>query len=312
MAAARLGSFSQAAAHLGVTQPTLSQSIASLEQRLEGTLFTRIPRQGTELTRAGERLLIELEPILAGIATLPSAVAGGSGVLAGEVVFGVYAPLAPIYSAALTARMRQPAPAVTVRFVEGDLVDLSRMLLRRQLDAALMYSDEAPPDLEVLAVQELAPRVIVADSHPLARTRAGTVSLRDLAHEPLALLSAPQASGSIQGIFRAVGATPNVRFTSPSAEVVRSYVAAGLAYSILHHPQLSGFTHLGRSLAAFDIVEPVPRRSLSVAFPPRSPRSDATRMVAHLCRDICHEIARTQRLDLPAAPGRASTEPRTG
>ncbi|MCV2219575.1 LysR family transcriptional regulator [Thauera sp. Sel9] len=56
VAIAREGSFTRAAAHLGVTQSALSQAINGLEARLQIRLLTRTTRS-VSLTAAGERLL---------------------------------------------------------------------------------------------------------------------------------------------------------------------------------------------------------------------------------------------------------------
>ncbi|NPU68636.1 MULTISPECIES: LysR family transcriptional regulator [Bradyrhizobium] len=56
-------SFTKAAAHLGCSLPTISQTIKSLEERLDVRLFNRTTRS-VALTEAGERLLAEIQPIL--------------------------------------------------------------------------------------------------------------------------------------------------------------------------------------------------------------------------------------------------------
>uniref|UniRef100_UPI0016544258 LysR family transcriptional regulator n=3 Tax=Bacteria TaxID=2 RepID=UPI0016544258 len=53
---AREGSFTRAAALLGVTQPALSQTITALENRMEIRLLTRTTRNVSP-TAAGERLI---------------------------------------------------------------------------------------------------------------------------------------------------------------------------------------------------------------------------------------------------------------
>lgn len=53
---AREGSFTHAAAQLGVTQPALSQAISGLEERMQIRLLTRTTRS-VSVTAAGERLL---------------------------------------------------------------------------------------------------------------------------------------------------------------------------------------------------------------------------------------------------------------
>ena len=56
-------SFTRAAAHIGCSLPTISQTIKSLEEQLDVRLFNRTTRS-VALTEAGERLLAEIQPIL--------------------------------------------------------------------------------------------------------------------------------------------------------------------------------------------------------------------------------------------------------
>jgi len=60
---AREGSFTRAAARLGVSQPALSQTVRALEERLQIRLLTRTTRSVSP-TEAGERLLATLAPNL--------------------------------------------------------------------------------------------------------------------------------------------------------------------------------------------------------------------------------------------------------
>src|SRR5688500_7024352 len=62
-----------AAAHLFISQPALSQQIRSLEEQVGVRLFTRHPR-GVELTEAGARLLAEARELLGRADRLETAV----------------------------------------------------------------------------------------------------------------------------------------------------------------------------------------------------------------------------------------------
>lgn len=66
VAVAREGSFTRAAAQMGVSQSALSQTIRGLEERLGLRLFTRTTRKVAP-TEAGERLLLAIRPRLEGI-----------------------------------------------------------------------------------------------------------------------------------------------------------------------------------------------------------------------------------------------------
>ena len=66
IAVAREGSFTRAAVRLGVSQPALSKTIRTLEERLGLRLLSRTTRSVAP-TEAGERLLRSIEPHFAGI-----------------------------------------------------------------------------------------------------------------------------------------------------------------------------------------------------------------------------------------------------
>jgi DNA-binding transcriptional LysR family regulator len=66
IAVARAGSFTRAAVDLGLTQPALSKSMRTLEERLGVRLLNRTTRSVAP-TEVGERLLQSIEPHFAGI-----------------------------------------------------------------------------------------------------------------------------------------------------------------------------------------------------------------------------------------------------
>src|ERR1700688_2970666 len=66
VAVAEHRSFTKAAAQVGVALPTMSQTIRSFEDRLGVRLFNRTTRS-VALTEAGDRLLAEVQPIVAGL-----------------------------------------------------------------------------------------------------------------------------------------------------------------------------------------------------------------------------------------------------
>ncbi|CUW43628.1 transcriptional regulator, LysR family [Brucella vulpis] len=68
VAVAETGSFTRAAAQLGVSQSALSQTIRNLEERVGIRLLNRTTRYVSP-TEAGERLLAQVGPALAEIAS---------------------------------------------------------------------------------------------------------------------------------------------------------------------------------------------------------------------------------------------------
>lgn len=263
----RLGSLTRAAEALSVTQPTLSTAIARLERQYRIQLLARIPRKGVEATLAGNRLLTALEPLLDSVGRLGSVARGTDDPLRGELSVGIYAPLAPFYSSTILLEAARLMPGVTLTMTEGNLDELPEALRRRQLDVALMYADELTPEFGITPLRTIPPHVVVAEDHWLVRAGRTSVSLHELADEPAAFLSIPQSFKRYISYFRALNITPNIKYTSTSYEVIRSYVASGLGYALLHHEHLTHQTHCGRSLVPLRIEDDVLPSRLCVVTP---------------------------------------------
>lgn len=84
VAVAELGSFSEAAEKLFLTQPAISKRVASLEELLHCKLFNRIGRN-ISLTREGERLLPRAREILSTVEQTERDIREGSDSISGNL-----------------------------------------------------------------------------------------------------------------------------------------------------------------------------------------------------------------------------------
>jgi LysR family glycine cleavage system transcriptional activator len=132
-AAARLGSFTRAAAELGMTQAAVSWQVKALERRLDQPLFRRLPREVT-LTPAGERLARAAAEAMTSLrAALADIADSGEGVLS-VTTMRTFANqwLAPRLGAFQLAH-----PRIAVRLDTDNRV---RDLLRGEADVAIRSS----------------------------------------------------------------------------------------------------------------------------------------------------------------------------
>lgn len=129
------GSFTKAAAALGLTQSALSQKIAKLEDQLESTLLVR-GSEGLTLTSAGEKLLIHArqqlqleEEFLAGFGSQ-----NGKSELSGHLrIAGFSSIMRSMIIPALSPWLRQN-PGVSVEFSSHEVHELSDILKSNQAD----------------------------------------------------------------------------------------------------------------------------------------------------------------------------------
>jgi DNA-binding transcriptional LysR family regulator len=185
-AAADLGSFSRAAASLGVTQPALSNGIAALERILGGQLFAR-STAGVTPTALALRVLPHVNSILAGMETMLAEATAMAGVEGQPLRVGV----SPLIEPALIARAFEAArrpPQVMLVLTEDNLADLRDALLNRHLDLILVPA--------VAGAEGCARRLIGTEPihylpgaapTPVAVSE-GPVELSDLSGQPLVMV----------------------------------------------------------------------------------------------------------------------------
>lgn len=136
-AVAQLNSFSKAAARCHVTQPTLSNGIAQLEDELDGRLFERTTRS-VSLTDFGEHMLPMVQAILSGTEELKSAARAYREPQHRLIRLG----FSPAINFSLLTEVlepyRQANPDVEIFYKECFLDDMETRLNEGQVDVAFL------------------------------------------------------------------------------------------------------------------------------------------------------------------------------
>lgn len=180
--AAERGSFTGAAADLGVTQAAVSQRIAALESELRVSLFDR--RAGRiALTDAGERLYESARKILDLHVEARENVSGRPSSITGDLPVAASSVPAECYLPALLASFHEKFPDIHVRASVGDSSSVMRDVTKGLAALGLVGQKAEKPSLESepIGTDDLA--LILAPGDPLAgRT---SISLAVLARQPL-------------------------------------------------------------------------------------------------------------------------------
>lgn len=120
--AARLASFTRAAAELSVTQGAVSRQIRNLEQRLGVALFTRGDR-GVRMTHAGVRYETAVREALEGVARATAEIAVGMG--SGPLTVGATSAIASLWLMPRLTGFQRSEPDLDIRVLASDR-DLER------------------------------------------------------------------------------------------------------------------------------------------------------------------------------------------
>ena len=175
----REGSFSSAAARMGVTQSTITQHIGNLEKAV-GTLLLLRGRDGVELTPAGQEFYDLADRMVALEAEVSERLEGFSSMKNGRLnVIGN----APQPALRIIAKFRQRFPDIQVNFSLYDWTTATNMLRARLADVGFV-TDPPVSDLWERVFVESADYVLYC---PVGHHLSGreTISLGDLCSETL-------------------------------------------------------------------------------------------------------------------------------
>lgn len=230
--ALRNGSIATAANEMNISKSSITAAIDLIEKSVQADLFRRVPAKGivpTEIGLAvGERVTAFLEQEKLFRADLQSITGDPTGTLR----LGCYAPAAPFVLPPMLAKIAETYPGIRIDLVEGDLDQVTKLVLSGAVDLAMMYEYEKANSLVFEDLFEAPPWALLPENSPLAGK--DQVSLADLAPLPMILLDLETTRNYITGLFSDVGLKPNVVHSTKSSSVIRGLVANGMGYSILN------------------------------------------------------------------------------
>lgn len=192
---AELGSVKRAAEAIGLSQPSVTQALADLEELLECKLFLRHAR-GMKPLPVAQALLPLTRRMLATLDEGVEQVIALEGRAAAVVrVAAIPAAVSGLLAQALP-RFCQGAPEVVVHLREADALQQAALIERAEVDVALCRAPDVTPEgWEFTPLVEDRFAIVAGPRHPL-RGKA-TVSLSDLRRAtwlPTPAASAPRAA----------------------------------------------------------------------------------------------------------------------
>jgi LysR family cyn operon transcriptional activator len=185
MAVAETGSFTRAAERLAVTQPAISKQIAQLEGLLGSELFDRNGHR-VRLTGAGTQFAMEAREVLRKADAALRAVSDCAGLRGGSLAVGMVPVCNVAFAARLCALMQAAHPDVHLRIEERSALDIESRLERGDLDLGIGFLSHIAPTIDYSHLLASRFRLVVGNTHPLARRRS--VTFQEVARLPLALL----------------------------------------------------------------------------------------------------------------------------
>lgn len=223
-----------AAERIHATQPGVSKQLKQLEGELGFQLFARKGKSLNAITPAGQQVVARARLILEEARSIRSLAANLRGDAHGELVLLTTHTQARFVLPAAIAQFRQRHPLVSLHLRPHGDAQVQSLFTNGQADLAII-SSSGPVPLGGLAVPLYSWRraVVVPRKHPLA-TINRRLRLGDLAGQPLVSYdSSLRPESSLRRAFLADGLQPRFACTSSDADLIKTYVRAGLGVGIL-------------------------------------------------------------------------------
>jgi DNA-binding transcriptional LysR family regulator len=267
VAVAETRHFTQAADLLGVSQPTLSKQIHTLEAGLGAPLFERI-RGAVALTAAGETLLPLARRMVADADVARDAVQDIVGLRRGEVRLGATPSLCSSLVPAVLRRFRSAHADISLYVTEGSSPDLTADLLARRLDLTLIVEPEHGVDPGLDAAPILRESLVVASvAAGPPPTEHAQLALAELERTPLVMFRPGYDLRDVTlEACRRAGFTPRCAVEGGEMDAVLAFVEAGLGVAVVPSMVL-----VNRPLLrATPLAPPGMRRTIALAHRKRS------------------------------------------
>ncbi len=231
-AALRFGSIARAAEDMNISQSSITAAIDLIEATVGTPLFRRIPAKGIVPTDTGRAVGDQVAAFLEQCQAFDAGLAGLETDPAGTLRMACYAPTAPYVLPPLLTRISSLYPAIRIELREGDMEQISDLLLSGEVEMAITYRRTLRPNQPFLPLFRARPFALLPATSPLCAKPA--LRLADLADKPMIMLDLPATETYFRQLFAAQGLKPKVAHTTKSSSVLRGLVAANLGYSLLN------------------------------------------------------------------------------
>jgi len=223
-----------AAERVHATQPGLSKQLKQLEDELGFHLFVRKGRSLEGIAPAGERVLSHARRILDEAGNIRAYAANERGEHVGRLVLATTHTQARYVLPPLIAAIKREFPQVSVDLQAAADGEVLQRLARGDADLALISTAGAePPGGLAVPLFRWRRLLLVPRTHALA-SLARAPTLAELAAHPLiSYESSNQPDSSLQRTFAGEGVQPQIAMTARDANLIKTYVRAGLGAGLL-------------------------------------------------------------------------------
>ncbi|MGH8506326.1 MAG: HTH-type transcriptional regulator CysB [Stenotrophobium sp.] len=222
-----------AAEALFTSQPGVSKQIRLLEEELGVDIFLRNGKHLAEVTPAGRRILEYTSRLLAEVENIRNIAGEFRDTDRGDLVIATTHTQARYALPPVIQKFRARYPKVSLHLHQGSPPQIAKMAAEGLADFAIATEAmEHYEQLVMLPCYRWNRCVLVKPDHPLAASKK--LTLKDVAQYPLVTYTFGFTGRStLDQAFAAQALKPDVVLTAVDADVIKTYVRAGLGIGII-------------------------------------------------------------------------------
>ena len=228
---AKLGTFTKAAAELGISQPAVSIQVKELERSMDTTLLSRM-RSGVALTDTGEIVFGFTRRIFSLAEEMEYAIQEVAGLRAGRLTIGSSSTPGECILPLVIGRFHREYPRVEVSLAIYNTRVIIEKILNRELDLGMAGASVEMKGLVSTHYANDEIVLVASATHALARKKI--VALDDVADEMFVVRESGSATRrAAEEYFEQRGIQIRVAMELGSNEAVKRATAAGLGIGAL-------------------------------------------------------------------------------
>ncbi|MBM3939656.1 MAG: LysR family transcriptional regulator [SAR202 cluster bacterium] len=223
-------SFSRAATALGISQPSLSARIQTLEEDVGEQLFQRVGR-GVRLTDAGRTFLPYAQRSLDALRSGREALDASRTASGGQLFIGAARSISAYVLPGILDTFHHRYPGVELSIKTGRSSQILEMVIEEGIQIGLsraLYH----PDVTTTHLYDEEVVLVTHPDHPFAK--AGSASIYEVASQPLIVYDKDSTYFLlIERVCREAGIVPNIQMDLDSIEATKKMIERGLGVSFL-------------------------------------------------------------------------------
>lgn len=254
--------FTRAAEKLNIAQPTLSQQIKSLENRVDTPLFDRIGKR-IALTEAGKILLEHSERVFYEIEQAELALKDLNGLERGVLTIGSLLTSINYLITPAILKFKHLYPNIELSVLGLRTGDIKKKLLENKLDLGIGFLPVKDEDLETIPLLTEELSLITPLDHPLSHVNE--VDMRTLGDTSTILLPKNyHLRQLIDTYFTEIDMTLEPTLEITPIESIIQMVTEGIGVTILPAPYVDALN--SNKLVKAKLVHPTPKREIGFIY----------------------------------------------